>query len=123
VGLNVEPVPRWDWMLPPPGSGHRGVDARVLFREPAGSEEPDFFVSMLRFGRGAAIQEHADERGGTHEVICLEGSGFTSLGGEKAPIRAGQRVTWPPSIVHGLWTEDDEMVTLMVGRYSAAFGD
>ena len=90
----------------------------MLFREPAGSKEPDFFVSVLRFGRGSATQEHADERGRTHEVICLGGTGFTSLGAEKAPIRAGERVTWPPGIVHGLWTEDDEMVTLMVGHYS-----
>jgi quercetin dioxygenase-like cupin family protein len=92
----------------------------VLFREPADSDEPDLFVAMLRFARGSAIQEHADERGGTHEVICLEGSGFTSLGAEKAPIRAGERVTWPPGIAHGLWTEHDEMVTLMVGRYSGS---
>jgi quercetin dioxygenase-like cupin family protein len=75
---------------------------------------------MLRFGPDAAIEEHADERGGTHEVICLEGSGFTSVGGEKAPIRAGQHVTWPPGVVHGLWTEGEEMVTLMVGRYSGS---
>lgn len=107
-------------MPPPRESGHRGVDARVLFNEPAGAKEPDFFVSMLRFGRNSAIQEHADARGGTHEVICLEGSGFTSLDGEKAPIRAGERVTWPPGVVHGLWTENDEMVTLMVGRYSGS---
>lgn len=46
---------------------------------------PDSFVSMLRFGPDATIDEHADDER-VHEVICLKGSGFTSLGGEKAPI-------------------------------------
>jgi quercetin dioxygenase-like cupin family protein len=70
---------------------------------------------MLRFGPAATIDEHADDEH-VHEVICLEGSGFTSLGAEKASIRAGERVTWPPGVVHGLWTEGEAMTTLMVAR-------
>jgi quercetin dioxygenase-like cupin family protein len=70
---------------------------------------------MLRFGRNGNIDEHADDEH-VHEVICLDGSGFTSVGGEAAALRAGERVTWPPGIPHGLWTEGDEMTTLMVAR-------
>jgi quercetin dioxygenase-like cupin family protein len=109
VGVEVEPVPRWDWS-PLPREGCHGVEGRVLL-----TLSPDSYVSMLRFGRDATIDEHADDEH-VHEVICLEGSGYTSVGGEQAPIRAGERVTWPPGVMHGLWTEGEEMTTLMVAR-------
>jgi quercetin dioxygenase-like cupin family protein len=70
---------------------------------------------MLRFGPDATIDEHADDEH-VHEVICLEGSGYASVGREKAPIRAGERVTWPPGLMHCLWTAGEEMTTLMVAR-------
>jgi quercetin dioxygenase-like cupin family protein len=76
---------------------------------------PDSYVAMLRFGPDGNIDEHADEEH-VHEVICLEGAGFTSVDGEAAPIQAGERVTWPPGVMHGLWTDGDGMTTLMVAR-------
>jgi quercetin dioxygenase-like cupin family protein len=82
---------------------------------PGFEDPPELFVSVLRFAPDATIHEHPDDLQ-VHEVICLEGSGFTSVGGETAPIRAGQRVTWPRGVPHRLWTEADEMTTLMVGR-------
>jgi len=39
---------------------------------------------------------------------------MTSVGSEKAPLRAGQRVRWPAGAPHRLWTEGHEMLTLMV---------
>jgi quercetin dioxygenase-like cupin family protein len=73
-------------------------------------------LALLKFGRDATIDEHA---GTSHaDVFCLEGQGFVSLGMESSPIASGQRVVWPPGVEHRLWTEDTEMVTLMVERDS-----
>jgi quercetin dioxygenase-like cupin family protein len=109
VPPEIQAVPRWDWS-PLPREGCRNVDGRVLL-----SLSPKSYVAMLKFGPDATIDEHADDEC-VHEVICLAGSGYTSVGGEKAPIQAGERVTWPPDVVHGLWTEGEAMTTLMVAR-------
>jgi quercetin dioxygenase-like cupin family protein len=109
VPPEVQPVPRWGWS-PLPREGCHNVEGRVLL-----TLSPDSYVSMLRFGRNGNIDEHADDEH-VHEVICLEGSGFTSVAGEAAPLRAGERVTWPPGVMHGLWTDGEEMTTLMVAR-------
>jgi quercetin dioxygenase-like cupin family protein len=118
VQPEIEPVPRWDWS-PLPHEGSRGVVGRVLFnsktRMPGPAPRPELFVSVLRFAADATTDEHADDLQ-VHEVICLEGSGFTSVGSETAAIRAGQRLTWPRGVRHRLWTAADEMTTLMVGR-------
>jgi quercetin dioxygenase-like cupin family protein len=109
VRPEVQPVPRWAWG-PLPREGCRGVVGRVLL-----SLSPDSFVAMLRFGPDATTDEHADDER-VHEVICLEGSGYTSVGAAEGAIRAGERVTWPPGVMHRLWTEGEEMTTLMVAR-------
>ncbi len=67
---------------------------------------------MLRFRRHGTIHEHPAEH--DVDVICLEGQGMTSVGSERAAIRAGERVRWPANVSHRLWTEGDEMVTLMI---------
>ena len=82
---------------------------------PGPEPRPELFVAVLRFAPDATTDEHPDELQ-VHEVVCLEGSGFTSIGDETASIRAGQRVTWPRGVPHRLWTEADEMTTLMIGR-------
>jgi quercetin dioxygenase-like cupin family protein len=80
--------------------------------------EGDFFIAMLRFSEHATIHEHP---GGTDTiVICIDGSGFTSVGSERAPLAAGQQVRWPKGVPHRLWTEDSTMTTLMVERWGAA---
>ena len=65
----------------------------------------------LRFAKHGRIHDHA----GPNDTIvsCLEGEGFTSVDGERAPIRSGERVFWPAGDVHGLWTEGSTMTTLM----------
>ena len=67
---------------------------------------------MLRFRKNATIHEHPADI--EIDVICLEGEGFTSVSGERAPFHAGQRVRWPAGQPHRLWTEETEMITLMV---------
>ena len=50
------------------------------------------------------------------DVICVAGSGFTSVGDDVAEISAGETVRWPADVDHRLWTEESEMETLMVER-------
>ena len=101
----VTPVPRPEWS-PVPHEGCRGVESKALLRlEYLG-------VAMLRFAPDGTIHEHPAPF--PIDVVCLEGAGMTSLNGEAAPIRAGERVRWPADVAHRLWTEDSAMVTLMV---------
>jgi quercetin dioxygenase-like cupin family protein len=103
--LEVSPVPRPDW-APLPRPGCRGVDVMVLL------EEDHLLVAMLRFVPGGTIDRHPSHYAG--DVVCLEGRGMTSVGDERAPLRAGERVHWPAEVPHCLWTEDSEMITLMI---------
>jgi hypothetical protein len=73
---------------------------------------------MLRFRPGGTIDEDPSHFDG--DVICLDGQGMTSVGGEQAPIRAGQHVHWPAVAPHCLWTGDSEMVTLMIEHRRSA---
>ena len=77
-----------------------------------------FFVAMLRFSAQATIHEHPGETDTI--VICIDGSGFTSVGAEAAPLAAGQQLRWPSGIPHRLWTEGSTMTTLMVEGWAAA---
>jgi quercetin dioxygenase-like cupin family protein len=103
--LKIEPVTRPAW-TPLPYEGCHGVLARGLLRlEHLG-------LALLRFEPRATIHEHPAPM--EIDVICLEGAGFTSVGGEAAAIRAGERVRWPAGLAHRLWTEESAMMTLMV---------
>lgn len=108
----AQPWPRPDWS-PLPHAGCEGVEGRVMLRGGVN-------VAELRFAPHATIHEHAADH--HSEVICLEGSGFTSVGGAAAPIRAGQRVSWPAGAPHRLWTEGEAMRTLMVEVTAQAGG-
>lgn len=77
--------------------------------------EPDFFFAILRFEPGATVHEHPGENDAY--VTCLEGEGWTSVGDERSPLRAGQFVVWPKGIRHRLWTEGTTMTTLMFERH------
>jgi quercetin dioxygenase-like cupin family protein len=90
--------------------GAKGVEVRVLWNEDG------LLLAQLRFGESANIHEHAGPN--DTYVSCLEGSGFTSVGGTTEPIEAGRRVFWPRGVVHGLWTDGGPMVTLMCERYA-----
>ena len=103
--VDIRPFPRPEWS-PLPYDGCIGVEGKVLVRE------EDFFVAMLRFPEHATIHEHpgiADTI-----VVCIDGSGFTSVAGETATLQEGQQVRWPKGVTHRLWTDATTMVTLMI---------
>ncbi|MET0561188.1 MAG: cupin domain-containing protein [Gaiellaceae bacterium] len=107
MSVDIRPIPRPGWDPLPNSSG---IVGRVLVRE-----DGFFFVAELRFAENASITAHAGE----HDtiVVCIEGEGFTSVGGETVPLREGQQVRWPRDVVHGLWTKDSAMRTLMVEHF------
>jgi|SRR5579859_183834 len=101
----AEPVPQPEW-APLPRSGSRGVEFKVLL------QQPTLVLALLHFGAQATIDEHAADF--PVDVICLEGAGLFSVDGKAAPLRAGERVRWPATLQHCLWTDDSTMTTLMV---------
>jgi quercetin dioxygenase-like cupin family protein len=101
----VFPVNRPEW-TPLAYAGCHNVDSKGLLRL------DHLSLAMLRFAPHGTIHEHP--AGFDIDVICLEGEGFTSVGGEVAPLHAGERVHWPAGAPHRLWTEESTMITLMV---------
>ena len=101
-----QPKPLW---APLPRPGCVNVEFRVLL----GSE--GIFVANLRFAEGATIDKHS----ASHEidVICISGSGFTSIGEETFPIASGQTIRWPGNLDHCLWTDQTTMETIMIERH------
>ena len=106
--VDVRPFPRLGWD-PLPNS--TGIVGRVLVHE-----DDVFFVAQLRFSANAAIAEHPGPRDAI--VVCIEGEGFTSVAGETVRLSEGQQVRWPRDVVHGLWTEDSTMTTLMIEHFN-----
>jgi quercetin dioxygenase-like cupin family protein len=103
--MDVQPFTRPEWE-PLLHEGCRGVNHKVLVAQ------ANFALALLRFAPNATIHEHPASW--PIDVYCLEGSGKFLLDDQVASIRAGQRVRWPPNVLHRLWTEDTTMTTLMV---------
>lgn len=103
--LTVESIPRPQW-TPLPYAGCENVAVKVLLTL------PHISLALLKFDPYGTIHEHDAEI--DIEVICLEGEGMVSVGREQAPLRAGERVSWPAKTRHRLWTHDSTMLTLMV---------
>jgi quercetin dioxygenase-like cupin family protein len=112
--MRIERVPRPEWE-PLPYEGCRGVQGKVLVRE------RDFFMALLSFTAEGTIHEHPGPNDTI--VVCLEGSGFTSVGGETAGLTAGDRVDWPRDVPHRLWTDGSTMTTVMVERMQSDVSD
>jgi quercetin dioxygenase-like cupin family protein len=107
--VDIRPIPRPGWD-PLPFEGCIGVVGRVLVREDT------YFVAELRFSESATIHEHPGENDTV--VVCLAGTGFTSVAGEVAELTEGQQARWPKGIPHRLWTDDSTMTTLMVEHFA-----
>lgn len=86
--------------------GCRHVEGRVLLLSDR------LAVANLRFAPGGTIHEHA----APHEidVICVAGSGFVSIEGERSSPHGGRAGAVAGGLVHCAWTEDSAMETLMV---------
>jgi quercetin dioxygenase-like cupin family protein len=110
---DVQPIPRPEWS-PLPFEGCRNVEGKVLLWL------PHLCLALLRFAREGTIHEHPADI--DIDVICLEGRGMTSVDGAAAELRASQQVRWPAGRAHRLWTEDSEMITLMVEHYPGQNG-
>jgi quercetin dioxygenase-like cupin family protein len=104
---DVRPFKRPDW-TPWPFEGFVNVEGRVIIADET------IVLALLRFGEHGKIHEHAGENEAI--VSCLEGSGYTSVGGVTSPLRAGEYVVWPIGVEHGLWTDGSTMTTLMCER-------
>lgn len=103
----IEPQPKPAW-APLPRPGCVNVQSRVLL------SRDGLVVANLRFGRRATIDPH--DAPYDIDVLCVAGAGFTRIGEKTFALAEGESVRWPAGEVHGLWTEDAEMETLMVER-------
>jgi len=106
----IRPVPQATWQ-PLTDEGCANVECVVLMGEP-------LVIALLKFDPHGTIHEHSAPY--DIDVICMEGSGMTSVDGEESPIKAGETVRWPANAMHRLWTEDGPMVTLMAEHYGSA---
>jgi len=102
---DIQPIPRPEWS-PLPFEGCYHVEGKVLLRL------PHLSLALLRFAPGGTIHEHPADI--DIDVICLEGHGRTSVGGVAAELHSSEHVRWPAGLAHRLWTEDSQMITLMV---------
>ena len=103
----VESFKHHEWE-PVPLEGVVNVTGKVIL------DSPELVLALLRFGERGGIPGHA---GPTDAIVaCLEGDGFTTVGTESTPLRAGEHVFWPAGVFHRLWTESSTMTTLMVER-------
>ena len=105
------PVPTW---TPVDRPGVRGVEALVLHRDAS------LLVVILRFGASATIDEHSAPW--DIDVVCLEGRGWVSIGSDSAELSAGKGVHFPQGSLHRLWTNSQEMRTLVLERLDTRSG-
>ncbi len=110
--VQIDSFKRPEW-TPLPFDGCINVMSKALFQP----QNSNISLAMLKFAENGTVHEHPADW--LIEVCCLEGKGFTSVGGEVAAIKAGERVQWPAGIPHRLWTENSTMITLMIEHTSA----
>lgn len=108
MAIQIQPIQRDGWTSLPMEGCHN-VSVKMLMKL------DHLGLAMLRFDPDGTIHQHPAQI--EIDVICLEGEGMVSVGDEQSPLKAGQRVRWPASIPHRLWTNTTEMVTLMVEHY------
>ena len=110
MALQIETVPFPDW-TPHPHPGCQGAEIKVFLKL------DHLVIAMLRIPPNGTIHEHPAPFDA--DVICVEGRGMTSVGDEQGTLQPGQRIRWPAHVPHRLWTEDSEMITLMVEHLAA----
>jgi quercetin dioxygenase-like cupin family protein len=106
MGIEKQPKPDWS---PLPRTGCNNVEFRVLL----GSD--DLAIANLKFQKDATIDNHAAPF--DIDVLCISGSGFTSIGDNDFPFSEGEKIRWPKGKMYCLWTIDTTMETIMVERH------
>lgn len=104
--VEAQPKPNWA-VLPRPGC--KNVEFRVLLGKDKLS------IANLKFAENATIDKHAAPF--EIDVLCIAGSGYTSIDDTSFPIAAGETIRWPAGKMHCLWTEDTTLETLMIERH------
>jgi quercetin dioxygenase-like cupin family protein len=102
-GPEQVPHPHWS---PLPVDGAVGVEVKVLL------PPPPPVIAMLHFSLGGGFPAHSAPF--DIDVVCLDGAGFVLVGDDSCTFRADERIHWPAHAMHRLWTESEEMTTLMV---------
>jgi len=97
------PKPEWHLL---PKEGCVGVEARVCLVDKRS------VVAMLRLGEHANTDVHPAPY--DIHVLCIEGSGFATCGGEVAELQSGESVLWPKGREHNIYTENSTMTTVMI---------
>jgi quercetin dioxygenase-like cupin family protein len=105
IQVHEQPKPDWALLTRP---GCENVEFRVLL----GSD--GILIANLRFAPSSTIDRHSAPF--DIDVICVHGEGLTSIGDSVSSFAAGQFVRWPKDKEHCLWTEEQEMETIMVER-------
>ena len=105
----IEKQPKPDW-APLSRPGCEEVQFRVLL------EQDGLILANLKFAETGTIDKH--DAPFDIDVICISGSGFTSIDDETFPISQGETVRWPKNHQHCLWTLETTMETLMVEHVS-----
>lgn len=104
----IRRLPTPDW-TPLGGDGTENVEGQVLLIL------NDLTVATVRFELEGTLPERTAPY--PTDVICLEGGGFTEVGGEEGEIRAGYSVRWPADTPRRLWTETETMTVLIVEHF------
>ncbi len=97
------------------GPGHRRPDAPpcVVGMYPATIFHDDTLaVIELHFEPGGEIWEH--DAPYPILFVVIEGRGMVRVGGEDAPVQAGQAVLWPADVLHKAWAVDAPFTAIVV---------
>ena len=87
-------------------AGTTGVTGQIIHSDGRGA------VSELAFGRGAAIEPHANPN--TSWFIVIEGGGWVGVDEERTRVAAGEAVLWPADVPHAAWTDQTQMRAFIV---------
>lgn len=86
--------------------GARGLDEQTIWSDPRAR------VTELAFAPRAVLPPRTSPQHGLFVVVS--GGGWVQVGEERAAVRHGEAVEWPPLVVHGAWTDGSHMRAILV---------
>jgi quercetin dioxygenase-like cupin family protein len=87
-------------------SGARGLDEQTIWSDPRAR------VTELAFAPRAVLPPRTSPQHGLFVVVS--GGGWVQVGAERAAVRHGEAVEWPPLVVHGAWTDGSHMRAILI---------